>query len=274
MDKASYFIKNKALFGSFPKEDAVKELEQEGVRYFIDLTDNEIETKIIPYTTKYNYINFPIKDNSVPKDWILFSKFIIRLSKIIKEEMKVDEKIYIHCRGGHGRSGVVVSCLLCFMFDLTQHEALDYTTLCHKNRTVMRDKWRKIGSPQTSIQKKFVFKFFQPLKIYHAYKNSISIGFSNISPHPVNIEGEIFENSELAIKAEFEKNFDNNKILIIKEILQLKFDQNSNIRKNLINTGLRPLIYISNKNTTDNKNILGKILTEIRNKYYEEYEEI
>lgn len=273
MNHCSYFIKDKAMFGSFPTQESVNELEQEGVRYFVDLTDNEIETKIIPYTTKYNYINFPIKDNSVPKDWIVFSKFIIRISKVIKEELKTNEKIYIHCRGGHGRSGVVVSCLLCFMFDLSQREALDYTTLCHKNRTVMRDKWRKIGSPQTSMQKKFVFKFFQPLKIYHTYKNSISIGFSNISPHPVDINGEIFENSELAIKAEFEKNFDNNKIEVIKEILQLKFDQNPNIRKNLINTGLRPLVYNSNKNTTNNKNILGKILTKIRNKYYENYEE-
>ena len=25
-----------------------------------------------------------------------------------------NEKIYIHCKGGHGRAGLVVSCILCY----------------------------------------------------------------------------------------------------------------------------------------------------------------
>jgi nucleoside-diphosphate-sugar epimerase len=40
---------------------AIKELEEEGVRYFIDLTDKETDTNIALYITKYNYINFPIE---------------------------------------------------------------------------------------------------------------------------------------------------------------------------------------------------------------------
>ena len=34
----SYFIENKALFGSYPKHEDVKELENEGVILFVDLT--------------------------------------------------------------------------------------------------------------------------------------------------------------------------------------------------------------------------------------------
>ena len=45
-----YFIKNKALFGSFPTQTTVKELESEGVRYFINLT-NTHEKKTTPYTS-------------------------------------------------------------------------------------------------------------------------------------------------------------------------------------------------------------------------------
>jgi len=266
MNNCSYFIKDKGIFGSFPSQESVTELEHEGVRYFIDLTD-KTENNITPYKTNYNYINFTIKDNSVPSDWISFSKFIINTSKIIKE-LKKNEKVYIHCRGGHGRSGIVVACLLCYIFNMTSNEALEYTTKCHGNRTIMRDKWRKIGSPQTFQQKKFVHRFYEPLKIYHSYKNSITIGFSNISEHPVKINDKIFKNSETAIKEEFEKDIESNKLTVIKNILQLKFDQNKDIYKNLINTGLRPLIYNINKKV-NNKNIIGKILTEIRNNYYE-----
>ena len=33
MDRSSYFIKDKALFGSYPTQSAIQELENEGVRY-------------------------------------------------------------------------------------------------------------------------------------------------------------------------------------------------------------------------------------------------
>jgi hypothetical protein len=35
MERSSYFIKDKALFGSYPTQESVEELEKEGVRYFI-----------------------------------------------------------------------------------------------------------------------------------------------------------------------------------------------------------------------------------------------
>ena len=83
-----------------------------------------------------------------------------------------------------------------------------------------------------------------------------------------------FENSEQAIKYEFENNLEINKIIVIKNILKAKFDQNKNIYKNMINTGLRPFIYHhTHKNISiHDKNIVGKILTNIRNEYYENYE--
>ena len=67
MDRSSYFIKDRAMFGSFPTQEAVEELEEEGVRFFINLTHDD-EKKITPYTTKYTQILFPIIDRQVPKD--------------------------------------------------------------------------------------------------------------------------------------------------------------------------------------------------------------
>ena len=83
MDTCSYFIKDKALFGSYPSEIAVRELEENGVRYFVNLT-YEDEDKIKKYDTNYQIINYKIKDRSVPTDLLSFTKFIIKLSDIIK----------------------------------------------------------------------------------------------------------------------------------------------------------------------------------------------
>jgi len=273
MEYCSYFIKDKAIFGSFPTQESVYELENEGVRYFVDLTDIEKEKKITSYITKYTYINFPIKDNYIPTDWISFAVFIIKITKIIRE-LRSKDKIYVHCKGGHGRSGVVVASLLCTIFNLHPTDALEYTTKCHSNRSIMREKWRKIGSPQTYLQKKFVQKFFEPLKVYHTHKNSILLGFSNLSSHPIEIDNiGTFDNIELAIKYYINTNGNIN-IEELNNIFEKKISQNKNIQKNLLNTGLRPIIYIYTKNNLEekfDKNIMGKILTNIRKKLYENY---
>jgi hypothetical protein len=151
MEFASYFIDNKAMFGSYPSQDQVVLLELLGFRYFVDLT-YATESKITPYKTNYNYINFPMTDREVPNDVIGFNELIYRICEIIGDR----SKIYIHCKGGHGRSGIVVACVTSCFFNISAVTALQHTNECHQRRTEMRDLWRKIGSPQTSEQKKFV----------------------------------------------------------------------------------------------------------------------
>ena len=267
MNNCSYFIKDRAMFGSYPTQEAVEELEHEGVIYFVNLT-HEKENKITPYITNHNYITYPIKDREVPTDLKSYSAFIVNISTIIKN-LKNKKKMYIHCKGGHGRSGVVVASILCYIFNLTPHESLEYTTTCHNNRSVMKEKWRKIGSPQTYSQRKFIYKLFEPLKIYHNYKNNICLGFSLASLHEIYIKNiGSFENAEIAIKELSKNNTDINKI--ITKILTLKIEQHEDIYKNILNTNLRPIIYYSCKNFISHinfKNNIGKILTNIRNKF-------
>ena len=304
MDTSSFFIKDKAIFGCFPTQDSVIELEKQGVRYFIDLTDTH-ETKIVPYITNYTYINYPIKDMYIPTEWQSYAKFIINICKIIKN-LHGEEKVYVHCKGGCGRSGVVVASILCHLFGLSPEESLKYTTLCHSNRKTLKDRWRKIGAPQTYTQKKFIYKFFFPLKFYKTYKYSNTFGFTNYSSHSVCVAGiGTFPTAEAAFQAhkaldneEYIQNqinaksplvsrylgsklgtddkWDNIKIQIMENIIQLKFEQHEDFRTNLLNTGLRPIV----EHTKDDafwgdgidgkgQNILGKILTNIRNRWYE-----
>ena len=300
MDNCSYFIKGKALFGSFPTQDSVKELEEHGVKRFVNLT-NDDEKRIKPYTTSYYYYSYPIMDRSIPTNNLHFCRFLNKLINLLKNE---DGKIYIHCKGGHGRSGLVVACLLCMYYEIDTEVSLEMTKFFHSQRPVLKEKWKKIGSPQTLKQKNFVKFLFKPLYYYKALKNHHTSGFSNFSLHTICIKdiGEFcsseaaynyYKNNDstyclkqLNVKSPFisrklsniyehSKEWKNNRIKIMKKILLLKFEQHPDFRKNLLNTSFREIIF-NDKNdyfwgkgeNNTGANNLGKLLTEIRNSHY------
>ena len=277
MERSSYFIKDKAMFGSFPTQEAVQELEEKGVRYFVNLTQND-EKKITPYETKYNKINFPIVDRRVPNNWREYACFIIKISDIINN-LENNELVYIHCKGGHGRSGIVVASLFCYMFKMTPEKALERTRESHSNRVDMREKWRKLGSPQTFFQKNFIYKFFNNLNFFRTCSSGITFGFSTCSSHVVNIDGfGIFPTAEDAIQAyknpknkdyiKNEENYlDDN---LIYKVIKLKFEQHPEILEKLLNTGLRPITYCKKDNFYTNNHKITNILLSIREEKYRE----
>ena len=306
MDYCSYFIKDKALFGSYPSPKNVKELESNDVRYFIDLTceDEMINER---YSTVYEHINYPIVDRKVPIDIVSFTLFLRRVIKIIKT-LQEDEKVYVHCRGGHGRAGLVVACLLCAYEEYSGEQALMMTNEFHSKRKIMNEKWREKGSPQTRQQKNFVLKFFEPLLYYKAFKKGPAVGFSNFSFHPVKTEKGVFPFSEAAFqsykdpdneeyieqlkniskpvdarrlgrKCQMRKDWDNVKLECMLHVLRLKIDQNKEIKDNLLISGMR-YIFESNKNDSywgmgddgKGKNYLGKLLMKIREEIFLEME--
>jgi hypothetical protein len=234
MERCSYFIPGKALFGSYPSQETVDLLETEGVRCFIDLTFQD-ERFINKYKTRFKYINYPIKDRSIPINWISFAQLIVKLCDIIKS-LDDNEKVYIHCKGGHGRSGVLVACILCYYYNISPYESLLLTSKCHSERPQMREKWRRLGSPQSKKQKEFVYAFFKPLY------------FKRNDCEPSN------ENTELLF-----------------QMLEQKFKDCKDI---LFRTGLRPLIKLSRDlfwgNGLDGSgmNMYGKILVKLRNQMF------
>jgi len=164
MHRASYFYKD-CLFGSYPTQEGVNELESNGVKHFVDLTlQNEKLTK--PYTTQFSYLNFPIPDQKVPPNRVVFIKFLIDLVKLIKENLNENNKLYIHCKGGAGRAGTVVACLLFKLENLSPYSALRKTLSCYHRRRDMSDRMRKIGAPATYNQKNFVTSLCKETNIY------------------------------------------------------------------------------------------------------------
>ena len=252
MNRSSFFIDNKALFGSFPSIESVYELQKEGVKYFIDVTCiNERGIKRYNNDLLFNgvYIQYEILDNRVPSDYKSFSKFIVYISNIINS-LKKKELIYIHCKGGHGRSCIVVSCILSYLFKKNPKESISIINDCHNNRIDMKYKWRKIGFPQTYIQKKFIYNFFSSYYIDNVLFDKI-IKIENLYLLNVNSFLEKVINSK-------------ENSIIIRKILLIIFteciNQNSDIKDVLINTGLKRLIYKTS--------IIGDILTDLRDTLY------
>lgn len=157
MEISTYFFKDSCLFGPYPTAEQVLKLESMGVKYFIDLTTSY--EKINRYKCNVKYISYPIRDNSIPENpdsFIDFLKFIIS----IIENLNSQEKIYIHCRGGHGRSGMVVACLLCILEDLDSSKSITLTTRFHSLRPTIKEKWINKDCPNIKSQQDFIKRLF------------------------------------------------------------------------------------------------------------------
>ncbi len=158
MQISSYFIKDKCLFGSYPNKEQVEELEKIGVKYFIDLTTRW--EKLDRYKCNVNYISYPIRDNNIPNNIDDFLKFLEYL-KLIYESLDKKEKMYIHCKGGHGRAGLVVCCLLCMIENIDSKSSIDKTTEYHKIRPNIKEKWQKEVCPNNVKQQEFLKSLFK-----------------------------------------------------------------------------------------------------------------
>lgn len=287
-DTSSFFIKDKAFFGSYPTQEIVDNFIKRGVKYFIDLTNDYEKNKLKRYHLDTNciYINYQIRDRSVPSNLYEFTKFIIKLSHIIKN-LKENELCYVHCRGGHGRAGLVVCCLLCYIYNYNSTEGLRLTTKYHNDREVMNEKWRKLGSPQTENQKKFIIRMFKPIFLNNIYNKNTYYYLNNHSKHPITYKNIVYQNVNLcyySIKYPSLKKqligcstfyqFKNligfcsekmsvtfNKIDTIRKLILYKFNHYECIKNILLKTFLRPIHYHHDEQQ------IGFIWEEIREHY-------
>lgn len=298
MDRCSYFIEDISLFGSYPTQEFADHLQEMGIEYFIDLTE-ESDKHIVKYQVNSNTkkINYPIRDKDIPDNIKTFSGFILALMEIIKN----NKKLYIHCRGGHGRSGIVVACLIKLYYGIDVDKALDLTYECHQKRRVMRDRWRQLGSPQTLAQKNFVkdlfsqvyynnynidnnymsnyytslmvidingkrVRFYNVDACYQAFKNETDSEYVNILANEIDPKRACLIGSK-AVGPDWK----NRRSQIMEKIMIEKFRQNTELRAKLLSTGLGEILKISKRTSFWNSihyNRTGVILTKIRNELY------
>jgi hypothetical protein len=184
-DTSAFFINGQALFGAYPSQQQIQQLTLWGVELIVNLTSKN-EKKIKPYTTDCEVVYYPIPDRDVPPFPVSFYACVVAVSKAIIE----NKKVYVHCKGGHGRASLFVACILCFVYKITPEESFVLTSKYHASRLVHSSRpkkdsyWKARGFPQTQEQRMFVRSTFQQHNIpqhspFHVHGSWLSGAYDN-----------------------------------------------------------------------------------------------
>jgi len=102
--------------------------------YADDTTDacfgkNNIKVYNPSFDKSRNFIHLPIPDMSVAE-----KKRVIEVCENIVERLHRGEKLYVHCSGGHGRSGTIAAISLCMIYGINPEIAFEYLQYAHDQR--------------------------------------------------------------------------------------------------------------------------------------------
>jgi protein-tyrosine phosphatase len=158
---------NENIFADFSNDPNDIKEEESSRRNFVQAlfpVGKETQTYRIP---KNKYISYQIKDNNVPECPLSYCSFITKLKKLYLK----DQKIYIHCRGGHGRSGMLsVSLLLSIFPDKNIKEVIELVNQSHIDRIILRKKWKNKKTPFNYNQYIFLLKVHKNIYINNTNK--------------------------------------------------------------------------------------------------------
>lgn len=136
----------------FNPKDKIQSLLDFGITHFIDLTeegDLDSYKQYIPENCCH--CRFPIRDVSVPKE----CKSVYELMKYIDIVISnPDNKVYIHCWGGVGRTGLIVGCYYVYRGE-TAKQALEH--LSESFKQCPKSEHRR--TPETREQIEFIRDF-------------------------------------------------------------------------------------------------------------------
>eukprot|EP00979_Chaetoceros_neogracilis_P001944 scaffold349_cov267-Chaetoceros_neogracile.AAC.39 len=119
--------------------------------------------QVDPATTP-TFVYYGIKDEEVASSMQDLQALISNL----QQKVQGGEVLYIHCKGGSGRTGLVAACLLKSLYtELTVDEALERIQKCFETRARGSGKWvnPQTKSPATEGQKEQVKKFAVSTKL-------------------------------------------------------------------------------------------------------------
>ncbi|CAF4753858.1 unnamed protein product [Rotaria sp. Silwood1] len=127
-----------------------------GIEVFVNLMRPTDLTRFTPYEPEIRqyatqdgrpveFLSFPIRDQFICRDDRKVLEFCSDLCKRITED---DQKILIHCWGGHGRTGTIISILIGMLFQFEADDALDYNDQLHKQRLRRKGRTASLASCQ------------------------------------------------------------------------------------------------------------------------------
>lgn len=158
----SYWVeRGRLLAGEYPgaqlaadAQPRLRAFAAAGVTSFVDLTE-ELErlTAYAPLVAEGIRVErHPIPDTGVPSE-----AEMREILDRIDSELDRGEVVYVHCWGGHGRTGTVVGCWL-VRHGRTGREALD--RIAELRAEVPEADWRE--SPENDRQRRMVLEWSEP----------------------------------------------------------------------------------------------------------------
>jgi protein tyrosine phosphatase len=132
-------IYGEVYYGQIPSDKTLEKLHDVGVSCIWNLA-KELDI-FIPYEKTYvpQVIHGNIPDFSTPSNMM---KFVRQLDQIIAM-LKAGQKVFVHCMGGHGRTGMILA-------------ALDIMLNGHPPDQALRAAKAATGGPETPDQIKFI----------------------------------------------------------------------------------------------------------------------
>lgn len=126
-------------FGCYPFKKVLNSLSSEGVGMVWNLLEEEDSCHKAEREIIQNVIWTPIADYSIPHDGESFIQDLNKVAGFVRN----GGKVFVHCMGGRGRTGMVLACLLMELEGLYPETALALTkVLCN--------------GPEEESQKEFV----------------------------------------------------------------------------------------------------------------------
>lgn len=158
-DWISCLMPDHLYFGPFPNQKMIDALHREGFDVILNLTIPG-EEKAYALPEGVEYICYPIPDNRFPL-WISsYTRMITQM-----KYKCLSHKVYIHCRGGHGRSGMVSTSIVYAIYPYDLRESITFVNQAHNDREILRKKWKKRNSPFNYDQYTFLLKIHKNIYI-------------------------------------------------------------------------------------------------------------
>lgn len=132
----SNWLSDKLCVGGYPKNSfELNNILATGITTFVCLNEPFEKDRIYKYE-KYLpkdknclFINEPIEDMNITSD-----VKVIALCETIVKKIYKGEKVYIHCRGGHGRTGTIAAIVVYMLYKLSIQQIYDYLQYSHDQR--------------------------------------------------------------------------------------------------------------------------------------------
>eukprot|EP01034_Spumella_vulgaris_P026943 gene26943-33595_t len=146
-----------------PYFEDVKQIVQNKNSYF-QLANNSVP---VVDSANLTFDHCPIVDCGITDD-----DRVLDLCRKLVEDISRGEIIYLHCWGGHGRTGTVVSIMLHLMYGMSASEAMARCQLAHDLRVCPVN----VGSPQTQTQRDQVTRIITGLEADYRRQQQADLG--------------------------------------------------------------------------------------------------